>query len=213
MPPLDPTSQQSATQNNPLNVMQPGEQVVADIKRHPIGMIRLFVLAGVILIALAVFCLVIGPSVLGGNGAGTAIGAVLFILLAALTVVFVLIANIVYWGNRWVVTSDSITQVQQTSLFHKQSAQLSLGNLEDVTVDQNGILTHIFNFGVLKAETAGERSKFVLSYCPNPNKYAQIVLHAREAFESAHHGGKVYNQVDRQTNAREESPPPGPTQS
>jgi hypothetical protein len=80
--------------------------------------------------------------------------------------------------------------VQQTALFNKQSSQLSLGNLEDVTVEQNGILTHMFNYGVIKAETAGERSKFTFRYCPNPNLYAQQILNAREQFEQSHRGGK-----------------------
>jgi hypothetical protein len=94
-----------------------------------------------------------------------------------------------YWGNSWVVTTDSITQVNQTGLFTRQSSQLSLANLEDVTAEQNGILAHAFNYGLLKAETAGEHSKFSFYYCPNPNLYAQQILHAREQFEQG--GGHV----------------------
>jgi hypothetical protein len=54
--------------------------------------------------------------------------------------------------------------------------------LEDVTSEKNGILTHIFNYGVIKAETAGERSKFVFLYCPNPDFYAKQILATRERF-------------------------------
>jgi hypothetical protein len=129
----------------------------------------------------------VAPSIFSSVDRNTilSIGAVVLLVTAILGLGFAFISNIVYWGNRWVVTSDSITQVQQTSLFNKQSSQLSLENLEDVTSEQNGILTHMFNYGVIKAETAGERSKFMFRYCPNPNFYAQQILAARERFMQA----------------------------
>jgi hypothetical protein len=197
--PPDPTGQRnqpdkSAQMNvhNPLSVMQPGEQIICEIRRHPIGMLGTYIASGFILVLLAVMAFVVLP---GGSSSNNhtqimAAAGLAFIFLTAIILVFVFIANKVYWGNHWVVTSDSITQISQTSLFSRQSAQLSLGNLEDVTSEQNGILAQLFKFGTLKAETAGERSKFVFPFCPNPNYYAQKILAAREVFEQAHHGGK-----------------------
>lgn len=165
--------------------MQPGEQVLFQIKRHPMGLIGTYFVIGLTIVLLVVLAVVLVPQAGAGGNAGQlqhyvygAVGIVVFVLLGIL-----LISNIVYWGNRWVLTSDSITQVLQYSLFSKEMAQLSLGNLEDVTAEQHGILAHIFNYGILKAETAGEREKFLFRYCPNPTHYAQMVLQAREAFE------------------------------
>jgi hypothetical protein len=173
--------------NNPLAVMQPGEHVICEIKRHPFGILTIFAAEGLLLIILAVFALVVAPNMLGGDSRGTvtAIGGAFFFVFAVVSLTFVFIANVVYWGNRWVVTSDSITQVRQTGLFHKQSSQLSFGNLEDITAEQNGMLPQFFHFGTLKAETAGESSKFIFMYCPNPNYFAQKILAAREVFEQS----------------------------
>lgn len=178
--------------SNPLSVMQPGEQIICEIKRHPIGMLGVYAASGGILLVLAVLAFIVLPNAVSTDSRTQALaGAGLaFIVIAAVVLAFVFIANKVYWGNHWVVTSDSITQMTQTSLFSKQSAQLSLGNLEDITAEQNGILAQLFKFGVLKAETAGERSKFLFLYCPNPNYYAEKILAAREVFEQVHHGGK-----------------------
>jgi hypothetical protein len=172
--------------------MQPDEQIICEIKRHPIGMLGIYIASGAILVVLAILAFIVAPGIFGSDNRGQVLAGagLVFILVAAAVLIFVLIANIVYWGNHWVVTSDSITQMTQTSLFSKQSSQLSMGNLEDITVEQNGILAQLFKFGVLKAETAGERSKFVFPYCPNPNYYAQKILAAREVFEQVHHGGK-----------------------
>lgn len=177
---------------NPLAAMRPGEEVICEIKRHPIGLIGTYGIVGIFLIVMAVFTFVLAPDLFPGMSRSQAIGAtsIIFLILAAISLGFLFVFNIVYAGNRWIVTSDSITQVQQNGLFDKQSSQLSLANLEDVTTEQNGILTHIFNYGVIKAETAGERSKFRFTYAPNPNYYAQKILAAREEFEQGHHGGK-----------------------
>jgi hypothetical protein len=169
---------------NELTVRQPGEKVICTIKRHPIGIIGTYIAIAVVLVIVAVLAFGIAPGLSSGNSDQAAgIGAIVFLILACLSAIYALVATTVYWGNSWVVTSDSVTQVSQISLFTRQSAQLSLANLEDVTAEQNGIFAHIFNYGTLKAETAGERSKFMFLYCPNPNLYAQQILHAREVFE------------------------------
>jgi len=176
--------------HNPLSVMQPGERIICEIKRHPVGMLGVYVVTGVLLVLLAVLALVVAPSVLSSVSRSqvVAIGGLIFIVCAILSLGFVFISNKVYWGNSWVVTSDSITQITQTSLFDKRSSQLSLGNLEDVTAEKKGILAEMLNYGLLRVETAGERSKFMFPYCPNPNYYAQQILSAREQFEQRRTG-------------------------
>lgn len=170
---------------NPLETMRPGERIICSIKRHPIGIMPVYAGAAVALIILAILGFALGPSMLS-NYSHTQVYAIvsLFLLGAvALTGLFVSVAHTVYWGNRWIVTDDSVTQVLQNSLFDKKSSQLSMANLEDVTVEQDGFLPHMFDYGVIVAETAGEHSKFRFAYCPNPNQVAQDILEAREKFE------------------------------
>lgn len=107
--------------------------------------------------------------------AGAAVFGIVIVLV-------LFVATMVYWQNRWIVTDDSITQITQNSLFGRRVSQLSMENLEDITIDQNGIIQTMFNFGTLRAETAGERSKFVFQYCPDPKKYARAILEVHEAF-------------------------------
>ncbi|HVX24348.1 MAG TPA: hypothetical protein VG992_03340 [Candidatus Saccharimonadales bacterium] len=179
--------------HNPLSVMQPGEQMIAEIKRHPIGIFGVYIGVGILLTVAAVLAFVIAPMAITTmtRSQVNELGALIFVLFAAICAGFVWIFSTVYWGNSWVLTSDSLTQITQTSLFHKQSSQLSLGNLEDVTADQNGIVAHMLNYGVLRVETAGERSKFMFLYCPNPNYYAQQILTAREHFEQGRRGADL----------------------
>ncbi len=168
---------------NPLAVMQQGEETLCEIHRHPFGLLVLYAGAGFFLIAISVFAFILAPNIFGsGNQLPLVIIGFLFFFLTVLCLIFVFVSTIVYVNNNWVVTTDSVTQIQQLSLFRKDSAQLSMGNLEDVSAEKVGVFSHIFNYGTLRAETAGERSKFVFPYCPRPHYYAQLILAAREDF-------------------------------
>jgi hypothetical protein len=168
---------------NELSVTQPGEQLICHVKRHPIGIIGIYVAIVFLLFVFAVLAFILVPSTFGDTGGDQAqrYATGIFAILAVGGLLYAMAATYVYWGNRWVVTSDSLTQISQVSLFGRQSSQLALANIEDVTAEQNGILTHIFHYGLLKVETAGEHSKFHFPYCPNPNFYAKKILEAREA--------------------------------
>ena len=177
---------------NSLTVTQPGERTVCEIKRHPIGILGVYIATGILLVTVAVLAFLVAPHFItdssGSSSTTTEIGAVVFLLVAFFSLAFAFISSKVYWGNSWVLTTDSLTQIDQDSLFKRQSSQLSLGNLEDVTAEQNGILPHMFNYGWVRVETASERGKFIFQYCPNPNYYAQQILSARETFEQNRRG-------------------------
>lgn len=193
LPPEQPVAQQQpqvqpeqtqAHNLHPMVVLQPGERVVGEIKRHPFGIIRLYV--GVVLAtALAAgLGFVVLPGMLQSSNDGSAMTQI-YIGLALIITIMILglgVATTVYWQNMWIVTTDSITQITQSGLFSRQVSQLSMDNLEDVTVDQNGIIPHIFNFGTLKVETAGERSKFLFIFCPSPDTWAHDILDIHEKF-------------------------------
>ncbi len=171
---------------NPLATMEAGEEVICEIKRHPIGIMAEYIAVGFMLLLLAIAILV-APSVLTSSNSNQVlmVGAITFVIAAAIGSGFLFIASRVYWGNRWIVTNDSITQIIQTSLFSKQSSQLSFEHLEDVTCAQNGMGAEMFHFGILSAETAGAVDKFTFPYCPNPTYYAKQILMARERYEQS----------------------------
>lgn len=85
-----------------------------------------------------------------------------------LTLIGTLIGVFLYRSNVIYVTSEKIAQVLYTSLFNRKISQLSIGDVQDVTVTQKGILAHIFNYGVLVIETAGEQQNYTFTFVPDP---------------------------------------------
>jgi hypothetical protein len=188
---------------NPISAMRDGEVTVFAIKRHPIGLIGYYASFVALLVIVGVIA-VAAPSLLGDSVDSDTVqkGAMIaFAVALAFSLVYGIIGHYVYNSNSWILTTDSLTQVLQRSLFDRQSSQLSLANLEDVTVRQDGILAHMLNYGTLNAETAGERSKFIFIYCPRPNEIAQKILVARENFEQ----GQWY--ADQRTDHRADAAP------
>jgi hypothetical protein len=209
MPPSNNQPTQQPATNNPLAVMQPGEKVLFELKRHPIGIITIYIMTGFVLVALGVITFGVAPDLISSAGSqAISVGGLLYFFFALLCLMFNLIATIVYWGNRWVLTDDSITQITQTSLFHKESSSLALESLEDVTVDQHGIFPHIFNYGMLKAETAGQRSNFHFSYTPNPNYYAKKILEAHESENAKRNHQPAYYPQSQPQNFQQPNPYP-----
>jgi uncharacterized membrane protein YdbT with pleckstrin-like domain len=104
------------------------------------------------------------------------------LLTAVLGIVglLLLLATYVYRQNKLIISDQNVTQVSQRGIFSRQVSELSLLNVEDVTSDQNGFLPTIFNYGVLRIETAGEQNNFHFTYCPRPNYYGKMILEARQ---------------------------------
>src|SRR5882724_996567 len=59
--PGNPGEAPQPTIHNPLAVMQPGEQTICEIKRHPIGMFGVYGLSGLVLVGLAVAIFGLAP--------------------------------------------------------------------------------------------------------------------------------------------------------
>ncbi len=177
--------------DNPLETMQPGEEVICEIKRSPIGLFPAYFISALLVVGGALAA-VLAPYYMDNLSEQQKIGVILAGgLVVVATLLYVYITTMVYVANRWIITSDSLTQIAQSGLTATESSQLSLDDLEDITVEQNGLLQLFFGYGTLHAETAGERSKFIFTYCPSPDDYARKILAAREAFEAHenNHGG------------------------
>lgn len=165
-------------------------------------------MCGFVLIITAILAFLVVPGLADGNTSRAVfIGTLVFVIVAAICAVFAGLAAKVYWNNIWVLTSESLTQVNQDGLFNRQSSQISLPDVEDVTAEQKGVLAELFNFGLLEVETAGETGKFVFPYCPKPNYYAQQVLKAKEEFEHKRYSGEQTAEIAQQTVPLEPAPP------
>ncbi len=90
-----------------------------------------------------------------------------------------------FFLDMWIVSNKRIVDINQSGLFSRNSAELSLDKIQDVTVDVRGVLPTIFGYGNISLQTAGTEREFMMSSVSNPNKAKDIIMKAYHAHEEA----------------------------
>lgn len=163
-----------------------GEYIISAVKRHPIGIIKIW-LIGLALIAAFMALYFVAFE---GSSSTIEVGDSQTIVLAALAMVLLLIiggtliATYVYNANRFYLTNESVIQEIQSSLFSKHEQTVSLSNIEDASFKQGGILPMLFNYGTIRLSTEGDETTYRFSYVANPKKHIAVLNNAVEAFKN-----------------------------
>ncbi len=164
------------------------EELVAEIRKHPFGLlvievvgsaISAVVMMAFILLAMNLNALNIGPGMNISGIRNFLIGSGVFLGILGLVMTF--ISGLIYQSNVIYVTTDKLAQVLYKNIIDRKISQLSIGDVQDVTVSQTGIFSRIFNFGTLVVETAGEQQNYHFTYVPNPYESAKAIVSAHEA--------------------------------
>lgn len=163
------------------------EKLYYEIRKHPFGLFIIY-LTGFIVAGLLFIIFVPGSLLLNGDplelGTGVdgfqptivLIGVVLTFLALAATA----IGAFLYQSNVVLVTSEKIAQVLYRSIFNRKISQLSIGDVQDVTVNQKGLFARLFNYGTLVVETAGEQQNYTFTFTPRPYESSKAIVNAHE---------------------------------
>jgi hypothetical protein len=170
------------------------EQLIAEIRKHPFGLFIIY-LTGFSVSAMMFVVLVILPTALSGDplGLGTSLqsariwAAVAGGILTILAIIMTAVGAYLYQSNVMLVTSEKIAQVLYRTIFDRKISQLSIGDVQDVTVTQKGIFARIFKYGTIVIETAGEQQNYNFTYAPNPYESAKLIVGSHER-NLVHHG-------------------------
>lgn len=176
---------------NSLEGVDPDERLVAIIRRHPFGIFLLYLIIGVGAAAAILLAVLLLPGFSAEIDSQTSwwfklIGFGVAVFLALVLV----IATIIYFQSRLIITNKNITQVIQDGLFNRRVSQLAIVDIEDVTATRLGFFATALNFGLLLIETAGEQENFHFRYCPRPDYYAKLILEEREFYQKANSGSE-----------------------
>lgn len=161
------------------------ESLICEIRKHPIGLFFIYLTGlGIALVFVAILGVALSDAIndIAGSSASSmksliTVGGIIFIFLI---LVAMTISAILYTNNVIYVTSEKLAQVLYITLFNRKISQLSIGDVQDVTVTQKGILAHMFNFGTLVIETAGEQQNYTFTYIPDPYKHSKLIVGSHE---------------------------------
>jgi len=178
----------TSKQEYPLLNLSAGEYVISAVRRHPIGLI-LPLGIGTLLIGFALAILFnydLFVEAFAMTGALSEISAVaipilLFVMVIALGM---FVSYYVYVNNKFFLTNESVIQEIQTTLFSRQEQTVSLGNIEDASYTQHGILQQIFDYGDIRLSTEGDETTYRFSYVASPKNHIAQLNDAVESFKN-----------------------------
>jgi hypothetical protein len=176
----------SARQAFKLIEFDENEKLLLEIRKHPFGLFLIYLIGGFVTVAM--LSLSFGIALARGDVLGIGVDAatlqlpIIFIsfLLAILSLVMTAIGSYLYKSNVVLVTSEKISQLINLTIFNRKISQLSIGDVQDVTVVQKGLFAHWFKYGTIVIETAGEQSNYNFTFAPDPYEAAKVIVGAHE---------------------------------
>ena len=174
-------------QSFPYLNLSEGEYILSVVRRHVIGLIRIWaiVLLVAALLSVGIFILQNNGGIAMLSGRSATPWPALF-LLGVIVLVFLggVMATSVYDGNKFFLTNESVMQIIQISLFSKKVQTISLGNIEDASFRQSGILQTLLNYGSIRLSTEGDETTYRFQYVSNPSHEITLLNTAIEAFKN-----------------------------
>lgn len=165
-----------------------GEFIISAVKRHPIGIFKIWAIAMVLIGAFAAtaYFLFMGEeaSSVRSSEQMTALGLALMVIPAILITLGALVATYVYRSNRFYLTNESVIQEIMTSLFATHEQTVSLLNIEDASYKQIGIIPMLFNYGEIRLSTEGDETTYSFTYVSKPKRHIAVLNNAVEAYKN-----------------------------
>lgn len=161
--------------------LQGGESIILASRRH--WAYLLWRLGGAILVAVVppILFLLFMDWTFGLDG-GTATTS--WIIALVWFVGFGIRAYFVWYSYQhdvWVVTNQRIVDARRNHWFHNAISSADLVDVEDMSVERNGIWATMFKYGNVRCQTAGAEQKFTLSGVPSPTEVMTTIDGARDA--------------------------------
>ncbi|MBC7459316.1 PH domain-containing protein [Candidatus Saccharibacteria bacterium] len=172
----------------PMLNLSDGEFVIMAVRRHLIGLI-LPISGGVFLIALALTVLFNYPALvellmITGQLSEVSVITTPILLFCMVIGLGMFVVYYVYTNNKFFMTNESVVQEIQISLFSRNEQTVSLGNIEDASYVQHGIIQQIFNYGAIRLSTEGDETTYRFTYVANPKQHIATLNNAVEAFKN-----------------------------
>ena len=162
------------------------ERLIQTIRRSYIGLVPIIVIAAAAFLAMLWGVYWVARYQATVTAAMPVPAALLLILGTALLVnAIAYLAAKVYLANRMTLTNERLVLITQISLFSQDVPQLSLADVQEVTVKQNGIIANLFGYGTIIVETAGEQKNIILRYAKDPHRAADQINDAAEVYKQA----------------------------
>lgn len=185
-PEIEARHQEAIKKYRHLNLSR-GEYIILAIKRHPIGLVQIWAVVMMLIIAMGTVFVYLSngseSSTIFSSEQAQLAGMGIMAGLFALILIGGIAASWIYESNRFYLTNESVIQEIQFSLFSKHEQTVNLSNIEDASFKQTGILQHLLNYGTIRLSTEGDETTYRFTYVGQPKRQIAILNNAVEEFK------------------------------
>lgn len=116
---------------------------------------------------------------------GNETSALAFFFFAWLFIIWIMGWNMWtdYYLDVLIVTDSRIFDIEQHGLFRRTSSSFRIDKIQNVSVEQKGIIQTLLDFGTLRLETAGEREDFIANFIASPYEIKKFINELQDAAE------------------------------
>ncbi|KKR09910.1 MAG: hypothetical protein UT37_C0008G0012 [Parcubacteria group bacterium GW2011_GWA2_39_18] len=158
------------------------EKIVRTAHKHPLGVLFKtfpYLLAMVVLLILLSFSLYLNAS---QNELIFALAPIFRFLISASLIVdwLALITCIMleYFLTSLILTNERVIKIRQNGIFSKSIFVSDIDRIQDIKVEQNGIIAHFYNFGTIRITTASELGEVFFKEIPDPAAFQKSIFDA-----------------------------------
>jgi membrane protein YdbS with pleckstrin-like domain len=165
--------------------LQAGEEPALVLRRHWLHLYPRLVL--LLLVALIPVVLWVGTAVLTDlTGTARLIGIVASVLWSGFWLVRAYFLWFRYQHDVWALTNQRLVDSLKRHWFHHQMSSADLLDIQDVSVEREGPLRTMFDFGDVRVQTAGQQANFLLGAIHHPAQVLSRIDAMRDEARRSH---------------------------
>lgn len=162
--------------------LNPNEKIIRTAHKHPLGVLFK---AFPYLLAMAILLILLASSLyLNGlqNELILATAPILRFLISAGLIIswLALITSIMleYFLTSIILTNERVIKIRQEGVFSKSIFVSDIDRIQDIKIEQKGIVAQFYNFGTIRITTASELGEVFFKELPDPAAFQKSIFDA-----------------------------------
>jgi uncharacterized membrane protein YdbT with pleckstrin-like domain len=159
--------------HNTFEGQLPDERTVKVIRMH------WYTLAGTLVVSLASFILIVASIFMARSFVDDRAVSIIraFSGLALLFWWYWTFYHITMYVLRvWIITNQRVVSSRQYGLFNRRIVELAIENIQDISVNIDGMFGTFLEFGDIEIQTAGAENKFFFRRIPEPLQVKELLM-------------------------------------
>lgn len=165
-----------------FEAQDPDEKVLVTVRKHKLVLAAPFIGAFFLVLVLTVLLTLMFKA----NILASELAKAVAVAVSSLAFLYILLYSFIAWLIKYldilILTSKRLVIIGQNGLFKRSISTLDLPTIQDVAVDQKGVIQTFLNFGKITVQTAGEMPNFVYTGVSRPCEIQDAVMDAKELY-------------------------------